>query len=106
MSHPRHFGSRAALAAIALALLFAGLLAPGAPSALAADPVVVAPCEGDECQGPAPAPDDPTPATATVEGPPNPPVRFPKANEPKKAGKKQGKRNRNKKSAQRRRGQR
>jgi len=35
-------------------------------------------CEGDECQGPAPAPDDPTPSTAVVEGPANPPVSFPK----------------------------
>jgi WD40-like Beta Propeller Repeat len=37
------------------------------------------PCEGDACQGPPPGPDDPTPGTASLEGPVNPPVRFPKA---------------------------
>jgi hypothetical protein len=36
------------------------------------------PCDGDECQGPAPAPEDPTPGTATLEGPPNPPPHFAK----------------------------
>lgn len=35
-------------------------------------------CEGDECQAPPAAPDDPTPPTAAVNGPPNPPVHFPK----------------------------
>lgn len=50
-------------------------------------PVGVA-CEGDECQGPAPAPDDPTPGTAVVEGPSNPPVRFPKTNAKKHQKKK------------------
>ena len=34
-------------------------------------------CEGDECQGPPPAPEEIVPGTAVVEGPPNPPVRFP-----------------------------
>jgi hypothetical protein len=32
------------------------------------------PCEGDACQGPAPGPEDPTPGTATFEGPANPPL--------------------------------
>lgn len=41
-------------------------------------PVVAAECEGDECQAPPPPPDDPMPATAVVQGPPNPLVRFPK----------------------------
>lgn len=35
-------------------------------------------CAGDECQGPPPAPAEVTPGTAIIEGPPNPPVRFPK----------------------------
>lgn len=39
------------------------------------------PCNGDECQGPAPEPQDPTPVTATLRGPSNPPLRF--ASEPK-----------------------
>lgn len=47
-------------------------------------PAIAAPCEGDECQGPAPAPDDPVPATAVAEGPPNPPVRFSKPDRRKK----------------------
>lgn len=38
---------------------------------------LAAECNGDECQAPPPAPDDPTPGTATAEGPPNPPARFP-----------------------------
>ena len=36
-------------------------------------------CAGDECQSPAPAPEEVIPATAIVEGPANPPVRFPKS---------------------------
>ncbi|HET8567339.1 MAG TPA: hypothetical protein VFL77_12805 [Solirubrobacterales bacterium] len=40
-------------------------------------------CEGDECQVPPAAPDDPVPPTAAVEGPPNPPVRFPRHRKPK-----------------------
>jgi hypothetical protein len=35
-------------------------------------------CTGDECQGPPPAPQEVTPGTAVVEGPPNPPVHYPK----------------------------
>jgi len=66
-----------------------GFLLPWAPAenvvetAVAAEAPVGVECDGDECQGPAPAPEDPTPATAVVEGPPNPPVRFPKSH-PKK----------------------
>lgn len=45
---------------------------------------VTIPCEGDDCQGPAPAPDDPVPITATVQGAPNPPVRFAKKPKPDK----------------------
>lgn len=39
-----------------------------------APPIV--PCEGDACQGPAPAPTDLEPATANVEGPVNPSPRW------------------------------
>lgn len=35
-------------------------------------------CEGDECQGPPPAPEEIVPGTATVVGPGNPPVHYPK----------------------------
>lgn len=35
-------------------------------------------CEGDECQSPPPPPEEVIPGTAIVEGPPNPPVKFPK----------------------------
>jgi hypothetical protein len=44
--------------------------------ALAA-PAGAAECFGDECQGPPPAPEEILPGTAVVEGPTNPPVRFP-----------------------------
>jgi hypothetical protein len=40
------------------------------------EPAQPIPCEGDACQGPPPGPEDPTPGTATFEGPGNPPVRF------------------------------
>jgi hypothetical protein len=33
-------------------------------------------CEGDDCQGPAPAPEDPTPGTASVGARSNPPLRI------------------------------
>jgi hypothetical protein len=46
------------------------------------------PCEGDACQGPPPGPDDPTPGTATLEGPVNPPVHFAKQRHKKKHHKK------------------
>ncbi len=61
-------------------------------SALAAE------CEGDECQGPPPAPAEIVPGTAIVEGPQNPPVRFPKARHPKKAHGKPGARKRHRPS--------
>ncbi|HEX6455874.1 MAG TPA: hypothetical protein VF009_05080 [Solirubrobacterales bacterium] len=34
------------------------------------------PCEGDDCQGPAPGPEDATPGTATLEAATNPPAHF------------------------------
>jgi hypothetical protein len=46
-------------------------------------------CDGDECQGPPPAPAEIVPGTAVVEGPQNPPVRFPKAHGRKHHPKKQ-----------------
>jgi hypothetical protein len=58
------------------ALVAALVLMPGA--------AVGAECEGDECQAPPAAPDDQAPATAVVQGPPNPPVRFPKPRKPHK----------------------
>lgn len=61
------------LAGIAAALL----LVPGSSIGLPPTAVAVE-CEGDECQVPPPAPDDPVPPTSAVQGPPNPPVRFPK----------------------------
>ncbi|HKH64077.1 MAG TPA: hypothetical protein VKA35_01290 [Solirubrobacterales bacterium] len=61
---------------LVLALLSASI---GGETAYAAEAPVGIACEGDECQGPAPAPEDPVPGTAVVEGPPNPPVRFPPA---------------------------
>ena len=64
------------------ALLIVGLLAGAAmlpASVVAPTPAQAAACEGDECQPPAPPPDDPIPGTAVAEGPSNPPVRFPKA---------------------------
>ncbi len=45
---------------------------------------LAAECEGDECQGPPPAPAEIVPGTMVVEGPQNPPVHFPKAPHPKK----------------------
>jgi hypothetical protein len=35
-------------------------------------------CEGDECQGPPPAPEEIVPGTAAVVAPGNPPVHYPK----------------------------
>jgi hypothetical protein len=73
-----------ALAALSSAVV---ALAPGGPAvgpALAA----AAECNGDECEAPPPAPEDPTPGTAVVEGPANPPVRFPKPHSGKHHGKK------------------
>lgn len=59
------------LAALGAALL-ALSVATALPSAQAAE------CAGDECQAPTPPPDDPIPPTAVVNGPPNPPVHYPK----------------------------
>ena len=39
------------------------------------EPPVPIPCEGDACQGPAPAPEEQTPSTSSFTGPTNPPVR-------------------------------
>jgi hypothetical protein len=58
-------------AAAALALPLIGPDPPLLGSATAAE------CAGDECQGPPPAPEEIVPGTAIVEGPGNPPVRFP-----------------------------
>jgi hypothetical protein len=58
-----------------LAAVFTLALSASAPAAL---------CIGDECQGPAPAPEDPTPGTAVVVGPANPPVPAPKGKPGKK----------------------
>ena len=61
-------------------LLAAALLAPAVGSAGPQGPATAraAECNGDECEAPPPAPEDPTPGTAVVEGPPNPPVHYPK----------------------------
>jgi hypothetical protein len=82
--------SKLLVSTFVVALAFVSLSASGGvdPLRAAEAPPGVA-CEGDECQGPAPAPDDPTPGTAIVEGPPNPPVRFPKANHGKSKKQKQ-----------------
>lgn len=62
---------------VALILLLAALSLPGA-SAISPVPARAAECAGDECQVPPPAPEDPIPGTAVVEGPPNQPVHYPK----------------------------
>ena len=67
---------RRAFAGIATLWIAAALSLPGLAPA--------AECAGDECQGPPPAPAEVTPGTAIVEGPENPPVRFPKHHKPKK----------------------
>lgn len=82
-------GHRADLPRVArrFALLCATALALALPGAgLAAE------CEGDDCQGPAPAPEEIVPGTAIVEGPQNPAVRFPKQRHPKKTPGQQKKR--------------
>jgi len=57
-----------------------------------AEPPSVPACEGDDCQGPPPTPDDPRPPTATFQGPPNPPLRVGTKKEPKKCRKRAPKR--------------
>ena len=47
------------------------------------EPPAVIPCEGDDCQGPPSAPNDPTPGTSVFEGPQNPPVHYPKVRKPR-----------------------
>lgn len=54
-----------------------GLTAGPRTAALPLPVAAAAECAGDECQGPAPAPEEVTPGTAVVEGPANPPARFP-----------------------------
>lgn len=49
-----------------------------------AEPPPQIPCEGDDCQGPPPGPEDPTPGTATLDAPPNPPAHFAKSHGTKK----------------------
>lgn len=63
-----------------LVLLLVGLALLGTPPLVAPSPfsASAAECNGDECQGPAPAPEEVVPGTAVVEGPSNPPVHFPK----------------------------
>jgi len=60
--------ARTAAAALALAVAAAAGAAARGPAAE---------CAGDDCQVPPPPPAEVIPATAVVEGPPNPPVRFP-----------------------------
>jgi hypothetical protein len=68
----RVFGLGAVCALVSFPCAFAGASSPLDPSqAMAAE------CVGDECEAPPPAPEDPTPGTASAEGPANPPVRFP-----------------------------
>lgn len=73
-------GTRRLRALLAIAL--AAALASAAPGAVGGPvrPLAAASaaeCNGDECQGPPPAPEEVTPGTATAEGPENPPARFP-----------------------------
>jgi hypothetical protein len=63
---------------LAIVVILIGLSISPMAGPLAAQTATAAACEGDECQPPAPPPDDPIPGTAVVEGPPNPPVVFPK----------------------------
>lgn len=62
---------RAATLLVAAMLLPAGATGALAPTALGAE------CIGDECEAPPPAPEDPTPGSAAVEAPGNPPVHYP-----------------------------
>ncbi len=68
---------RAGFSCLALLLLCGALSLPAAP---VVGPSIsgAAECAGDECQVPPPAPEDPIPGTAVVEGPPNQPVHYPK----------------------------
>jgi hypothetical protein len=68
---------------LAVLLFAAAFLLPVAPAAVAPGSAVAAECAGDECQSPPPPPEDPTPGTSVVEGPSNPPVRFPQTHKKK-----------------------
>jgi hypothetical protein len=58
------------------------------------------PCNGDDCQGPAPAPEVGVPGTAVLVGPPNPPLSFKKQKHKKgKKGKKKHHKKRHQKQA-------
>jgi hypothetical protein len=61
----RRFSGGAVALAVALCMGLAG-------------PALGAECEGDECQGPPPAPEEVVPGTAAVVAPGNPPVHYPK----------------------------
>jgi hypothetical protein len=76
---------RLVLLALAFALVLPLAIPSGGPSA-----ALAAECAGDECQFPAPPPDDPTLPTAVVVGPPNPPVHYPKVHKKKTAKKHRG----------------
>lgn len=90
-------GFRGRLRAKVASLFLGALLLTLTPAALAVE------CEGDECQGPPPAPVETIPGTAVVEGPQNPPVRFPRARQPRKPHhKKPGAKENGKASPQRR----
>jgi hypothetical protein len=64
-------------------LLAAALLLPAATLGPPLEPALGAECNGDECEAPPPAPEDPTPGTAVIEAPGNPPVHYPKVHCPK-----------------------
>jgi hypothetical protein len=83
----REIMARRPPAALASFLSVLVLALGGAASAPAAE------CNGDECQGPPPAPEEVIPGTAIVQGPSNPPVRFP-AHHHKKHKKQQAKKHR------------
>lgn len=73
----------------------AGVLGIACLPLFASSTALGAECEGDDCQGPPLAPAEVIPATAAVEGPGNPPVRFPKAHHkkhPKPKSRHQGRR--------------
>ncbi|HUC00532.1 MAG TPA: hypothetical protein VMS11_11955 [Solirubrobacterales bacterium] len=59
------------------------------------------PCNGDDCQGPAPGPDDPTPTTALFQGPANPKLHFPETHQKKPKKHSHKKRGRGKKKGHR-----
>jgi hypothetical protein len=71
-------GFRGTAILVAIALCAGVFVGPLPAAASAAEAPVGVSCEGDECQGPPPVPEDPTPGTAVVVGPANPPVRWPK----------------------------